>query len=99
MGFYSLELSQNLTTIKCSKLTCSIQFIADSEDPSQQFRESFKTNTGSTHVGSATFNLRYSLIQSTFKNIRHSQQNAFLQKQLAQQSPTSLYFDFRSLLI
>ena len=98
MGFYSLESSRNQTTFKDYQTTTATQLIADGQDPSHEFRESFKTNHAS-QSNTFSYNFFYSTGKNSFEIICFAQYNTYLQKQLFQRPSSKLFLDFGSLII
>ena len=97
MGFYCVGISRDVPTYKDTQLGAT-QLVADSQDPSHEFREGFKTNH-TTQVNSTSFSYVFIASQCTFKVVRYSQYEAYLQKQLFQRPSAKLFLDFRSLII
>mgnify|MGYP001606602576 CR=1 FL=1 len=98
MGFYCNGFSQDLTTYKDAQSATATQLVADTQDPSHEFREGFKTNH-TTQVNTISVSFIFAASQCTFEAIRYSQYEAYLRKQLFQRPSSKLFLDFRSLII
>ena len=98
MGFYSLEFSRNQTTFKDYQTATATQLIADGQDPSHEFRESFKPNQ-SAQGRLLSHNFFYEASQNTFQIIRYARYKSYQKKNFNQRPPEELFIDFRSLII
>lgn len=98
MGFYSLGFSGNQTIFKINPAASATQLVADSQDPSHEFRESFKTNN-TAQSNTFSYNFFYSTGKNSFEIICFAQYNTYLQKQLFQRPSSKLFLDFGSLII
>ena len=98
IGFTSVEFSKDFHSFRDNQSTSATQLIADSQDPSHEFREGFKVHHTS-QARTASLSFLYVASQFVFQTVRHAQYESYLQKRLVQHSSLQLFLDFRSLII
>ncbi len=98
MGFYSTVHTSDEATIKDNSSPNSTQLVTNGQDPSHEFRESFKINHASQSK-TVSYNFFCAVYESSFEIICYAQYDSYLQKQLFESPSSKLFLDFRSLII
>ena len=98
MGFYCITISQDVLSYNDVQSSSATQLVADTQDPSHEFREGFKTNH-TTQSSSVTSGFFHVASQCSFQLVKHAQYEAYQQNLLSYLPSAKLFLDFGALII